>query len=151
MEYWNSGRIFAAVLFAIALAAPALAHEGAGQKALLETVVIEQRLNHRLPLDLVFRDEAGAAAPLGRYFDGRPVLLAFVYFDCPQLCPLVLEGLGRSLRLLRLAGEDYRVLAVSIDPAETPALAAQKKTASKAGAGWHFLTGAPESIAALTE
>jgi len=127
------------------------AHDADSRKALLETVVIEERLDHQLPLDLAFTDESGTRVPLRHYFDGRPVLLAFVYFDCPQLCPLVLEGLARSLRVLRLAGADYRVLAVSIDPAEKPALAGQKKAALRPTGEWHFLTGTAEAIAALTD
>jgi protein SCO1/2 len=137
-------------LLALVLVTPALAHDGDRQKALLDSVTIEERLNNQLPLDLALRDETGAAVPLRRYFTGKPVLLAFVYYDCPQLCPLVLEGLGRSLRVLRLAGEDYQVIAVSIDPAETAALAARKKKALHGAASWHFLTASVETIEALT-
>src|SRR5262249_21023346 len=100
----NRSCALAAILFTISLITPVFAHNNDGQKALLETVVIDERLGHQLPLDLAFRDENGASVQLRRYFDGKPVLLTFVYFDCPQLCPLVLEGLGRSLRVLRLAG-----------------------------------------------
>jgi protein SCO1/2 len=118
---------------------------------------IEQRLNAQVPLDLAFRDERGEAVTLKRYFDGKPVLLALVYYNCDRVCPLVLEGLARSLRPLDLAaGRDYRVVAVSIDPSEGPELAGEKKRVIAArqlrpGAesGWHLLTGAPESIDAL--
>jgi protein SCO1 len=147
----NRSCALAIIFFAISLISPAFAHNNDSQKALLETVVIDERLGHQLPLDLAFRDENGASVQLRRYFDGKPVLLAFVYFDCPQLCPLVLEGLGRSLRVLRLTGDAYRVLAVSIDPSETPALAAQKKIAMKAPGDWHFLTGSANALAALTD
>ena len=138
-------------LIAFVLVSPALAHDGDRQKALLESVAIEERLNNQLPLDLALRDETGAAVSLRHYFNGKPVLLAFVYYDCPQLCPLVLEGLGRSLRVLRLAGEDYQVIAVSIDPAETAALAARKKKAIHGAASWHFLTASAQTIEALTQ
>lgn len=136
-------------LLSVVFATPA-AFAHTGTKALLEMVKIEERLHGQLPLDLIFRDESGEPVELRRYFSGKPVLLAFVYYDCPQLCPLVLEGLGRSLRVLRLAGEDYQVLAVSIDPTETPELAARKKATSKAPPSWHFLTGQSDGIAALT-
>ena len=138
-------------LIAFVLVSPALGHDGDRQKALLESVTIEERLNNQLPLDLALRDETGAAVALRRYFNGKPVLLAFVYYDCPQLCPLVLEGLGDSLRVLRLAGEDYQVVAVSIDPAETAALAARKKKAIHGAASWHFLTASVQTIEALTQ
>lgn len=144
-------RLFTLIISFLCVVPSALAHDADRQKALLDNVRIEQRLDSQLPLDLALRDETGSHTQLRRYFNGKPVLLAFVYYDCPQLCPLVLEGLGRSLRVLRLAGADYQVLAVSIDPTETAALAAQKKASSKAPDGWHFLTGTPESIAALTQ
>lgn len=120
---------------------------------------IEQRLNAQLPLDLQFRDEAGQPVTLKRYFDGKPVLLALVYYNCDRVCPLVLEGLARSLRPLDFnAGEDYRVVAVSIDPGEGPELAREKKAVLAAhrpsedlARGWHLLTGGQPSIEALAQ
>ena len=120
---------------------------------------IEQRLNARLPLELTFRNENGEPVTLQRYFDGRPVLLALVYYNCDRVCPLVLEGLARSLRPLDFrAGEEYRVIAVSIDPDEGPRIAAEKKqilTArhSRDGSerGWHLLTGERPSIDSLAK
>jgi len=142
------GRAAALLSLIVGAAVPGLAHDENPAKG----VTIEERLNGQLPLDLAFRDESGAKVQLRRYFSsGKPVVMAFVYADCPQLCPLVLEGLGRSLRVLRLAGDDYQVMAVSIDPAETPAQAAQQKASVKAGADWHFLTGTADAINALTD
>jgi protein SCO1 len=119
---------------------------------------IEQRLDAQLPLELMFRDETGREVALAQYFDGKPVLLALVYYECPQLCPLVLDGLARSLRPLDFkAGEEYRVIAVSIDPRETPELARTKKqvlmghSRPEAGTGWHLLTGNQLSIETLAE
>jgi protein SCO1/2 len=119
---------------------------------------LEQKLDAQIPLDLVFRDETGGSVALQAYFDGRPVLLALVYYECPQLCPLVLDGLVRSLRPLSLrAGSEYRVVAVSIDPRETPALARAKKRAvigqyaRPDAAGWHLLTGEQDSIQKLAQ
>ncbi|HWO42746.1 MAG TPA: SCO family protein [Candidatus Eisenbacteria bacterium] len=122
-----------------------------------DNVAIEQRLNAEVPPDLTFTDETGQPVTLGRYFDGKPVLLALVYFDCPQLCPMVLDGLARSLRPLALkAGADYRVVAISIDPDETADLARSKKQSLMARshlepAGWHFLTGDRAAIDAVAQ
>src|SRR4029453_9409082 len=125
----------------------------------LEGIGIDQRLDESLPLALPFRDEAGRAVKLGDYFGKRPVVLALVYYNCPMLCTQVLNGLVASLNVMSLeAGKDFDVVAVSFDPRETPEMAAAKKDASltrykhpAAAAGWHFLTGSPESIAALTK
>ena len=82
----------------------------------------------RLPLDLRFRDEAGRDVRLGDYFGRRPVILALVYYGCPLLCNQVLNGLTRSLKPLSLdAGKDFEVVAVSIDPGETPELAGREE------------------------
>ena len=63
---------------------------------------------------------------LSSLFDGqRPVVLAFVYHTCPMLCSLVLDGVADAVAEtegVRL-GADYQVLAVSVDPNDTPARA----------------------------
>jgi len=140
------------LLVALVFTTPVLAHEEKPGSGALEGVALVERLGAQLPLNTTLRDETGASVRLGQYFTGRPVLLAFVYYNCPQLCPLILEGLGRSLRTLPFKERDYQVVAISIDPMETPALAAQKKQQStNAGANWHYLTGTSEAIAVLTE
>jgi protein SCO1/2 len=152
------------LLWMVVLASFAVAHDeppaqsAAGAAVAASAVTIEQRLNAQVPQELIFTDETGREVALGRYLNGKPVLLAFVYYECPQLCPLVLENLSRSLRPLDLKpGIDYRVIAVSIDPRETAALASQKKRAlmehwgPEAAAGWHFLTGDQLSIQSLAE
>lgn len=125
----------------------------------LRDVGIEQRLDENVPLDLPFRDESGAVVRLGQYFVDRPVVLALVYYECPMLCTLVLNGLVSSLKAVSLdAGSDFEVVAVSIDPDETPAMAAAKKDTylhayRRPGAadGWHFLTGDEQAIASLAD
>jgi protein SCO1/2 len=121
-------------------------------------VGFDQKLGVRLPLDLHFRDDSGRDLALGELFGRRPVILVPVYYRCPMLCNQVLNGLTRSLKPLSLdAGKGFDVVAVSIDPAETPELAAKKKAGyleryERPGteSGWHFLTGDPASIEALT-
>ena len=125
----------------------------------LRKVAFEQRLNEPLPLELPFKDENGRAVKLGDYFGRKPVVLAFVYYECPMLCTQVLNGLESALRVLNeSAGKEFDVVTVSFDARETPALAAGKKRAyldryQRAGAeqGWHFLTGDQASIDALTK
>jgi protein SCO1/2 len=122
----------------------------------LEGVGIDQRLNETLPLDLEFVDEQGSRVTLGGYFGKKPVILALVYYECPMLCTLELNGLLRALRVLPLElGKDFEIVTVSFDPGETPELAAKKKQEylaqyGRAQGGWHFLTGSQESIEALT-
>lgn len=117
-------------------------------------VGFDQKLNAKLPLDATFRDEQGRGVRLGDYFGDKPVILTPVYYRCPMLCGLELNGLLRCLRAMKLtAGEDFQVVTFSIDPREQPDLAARKRRhylaqygRPAAERGWHFLTGQQESI-----
>ena len=57
-------------------------------------------------------------------------MLALVYYECPMLCTLVLNGLASALDVLPFEpGREFEVVTVSFDPRETPELAAAKKDA----------------------
>jgi protein SCO1/2 len=126
----------------------------------LEFVGIEQHLNAEVPGDLVFRDELGNPVKLGDYFGkGRPVILNLGYYQCPMLCSELLQGLVGSMKVLTFElGKDFDVVTLSFDPRETTDMAAEKKRdimkrygRPGAGNGWHFLTGQPDQINALTK
>ena len=120
----------------------------------LQEVGIDQKLDAQIPLDLTFTDEQGRRVQLKDYFGKRPVILSFVYYDCPMLCTLVLNGLVRGLRPLSLnPAQDFEIITVSFDPKETAPLAESKKRAylnsyrrPSAEQGWHFLVGDDASI-----
>jgi protein SCO1/2 len=125
----------------------------------LAGAAFEQKINAQAPLDLAFRDEAGRPVRLGDYFGQRPVILLFAYYECPMLCTLVLNELTSTLRDVSFNPADqFEVVIVSMDPGETPEMAAAKKSAyleeyGRPGAeqGWHFLTGDQAEIAKLAE
>ena len=109
-------------------ARPESGNPSTGLPKALQDVRIEQKLDQQLPLDLVFRDESGQQVKLGQYFGQKPVVLAFVYYDCPMLCTQVLNGMVTSFRVLPFQiGKEFDVVTVSFDPRETSALAAAKK------------------------
>lgn len=130
----------------------------------LDGIDFKPTLGDRVPLDLVWRDEADSEIPLGKYFDGqKPVILVLAYYRCPMLCNLTLNGLTESLqklaeqRGLRI-GEHFTVVTISFDHRETAELAAAKKKAHVeqyghpgADAGWHFLTGDQTAIDRLAQ
>ena len=136
---------------------PVPGRPAAAQPEALRGVGFDQRLNEQVPLDLAFRDESGTPVELGSLFRGKPVILSLAYYRCPMLCTLVLNGLVGAMKALPFtAGEAYDVITVSIDPEETPALAAEKKATyleqyRRLGAehGWHFLTGDATAIEQL--
>ena len=125
----------------------------------LNTVKIDQRLGQQLPLDATFRDETGKTVKLGDYFGKKPEILSLVYYQCQILCMEDLNGLVGALEMVNLTpGKDFQVVIVSIDPAETPAIAAAKKAfyvkrygRPETAAGWHFLTGGQSDITALAK
>ena len=107
---WAAARAAAA---AIAVFGPARASASATTSGSTppspNAIGITQRLNAPLPLDVMFRDEAGNPVSLGESFRRRPVILTFAYFRCPMLCGYVQEGLLKALRALTLdAGRDSR-------------------------------------------
>jgi len=127
----------------------------------LQGVGITEKLGNQIPVDrLKFRNEQGQEVLLSSYFSqGKPVVVAMVYYECPSLCNFLLNGLTDTLKAFEwVPGKQFQVLAVSINPTETPELA-QKKKASyiasygkpEASQGWHFLTGAESQIQGLAQ
>jgi protein SCO1/2 len=119
---------------------------------------VEERLGARIPLDLTFRDEAGHPVRLRDLVTGPTVILP-VYYSCTNVCNFLQSGLASVLPAVRLKpGEEYRVLSVSFDETETPAMAARAKrlhlgsmNAPFPADGWCFLTGDLQDIRRLTD
>jgi protein SCO1 len=159
-----AGMLLAAATSGLAQVAP-YGEKSMGEPAqdrlpdILNTVKIEQRLGKPLPLDAPFVDETGKAVKLGDYFGKHPVILSLVYYQCQILCAEDLNGLVGALEMVHLApGKDFQIVIVSIDPAETPAMAAMKKAMyvkrygrPETADGWHFLTGGQPAIKALAD
>ena len=137
--------------------APARAEDAVPKE--LADVGIDERPGAVLPQDLVFCNQDGRTVRLGDYL-GReqPTIFVLAYYRCPMLCSLVLNGLTKGLRQATWrVGERFRVVTVSIDPADTPELAKAKRENQIAayghpvdGAGWDFLVGDAAGIQRLT-
>jgi protein SCO1/2 len=124
----------------------------------LKNVEVEQHLNQKLPLDALFVDDTGKAVRLGDYFGKHPAILTLVYYNCPMLCSEEMDGLASALEMVKMnPGKDFEIIVISIDPSETPALAAKKKAfyvkrygRPETANGWHFLTGQQPAIDAVS-
>ncbi len=134
------------------------AHDAMPHGAEVTTLVgFDQRLGAQVPHDLVLRDEQGQRVRVGDLLGSKPVILALAYFECETLCPLVRHGLVEAVRPLAFAaGDEFDVIMVSIDPAETAEVALRAKTETVAqygrGArGWHFLTGEHAAVDTLAD
>src|SRR5207302_5180294 len=93
----------------------------------VQNVGIDQKLGDQVNLNLPVKDENGNATTLGAYFGKHPVILVMAYYECPNLCTMVMNGVLGSVKALPFtAGKDYEVVSVSINPNEKSALAKQK-------------------------
>lgn len=126
----------------------------------LKKIDVEEHLGDTLPLDLHFTNEAGENVTLGQYFsDGKPVILILGYYECPRLCNLVFNGVSEVITKINWTiGDQYRIVTVSINPDETPELAAAKKKnywqtlgTDADPAAWTFLIGQQDQITMLAD
>jgi protein SCO1/2 len=119
---------------------------------------INEKLGKQVALDAVLKDESGNDVTLRQLID-KPTILAFIYFQCPGICPLLLNGVADVLNQITLQpGKDFQVIAVSFDPRDTPEMARQKQInylnqmkrpfPPKA---WRFLTGDGQATRAVTD
>ncbi|OZI60846.1 SCO family protein [Bordetella genomosp. 11] len=112
------------------------------------------------------RDQDGRSVAIADYLGKGPVIFVLGYYRCPMLCSTLMDAV---LERVRGVAVPFQVVAVSIDPSETPADAARKYgyysglmnaggpaptgpgTAAPDAARLHLLTATPAAIAALTD
>jgi protein SCO1/2 len=132
---------------------------GANEKPpAIEDVGVTEHLGEKIDLSIPFVDDEGKEVTLAKYMHpGRPLLLALVYFECPNLCNYQINGLTNAFRKMDWdIGDKFDFVAISINSKETPAIAAAKKAnyvksygRLASAQGWHFLTGSAENIAKI--
>jgi protein SCO1 len=121
-------------------------------------VGIDEKLGSVVALDTVLKDENGNDVTLRQYID-RPTILMFNYFRCPGICPVLINGTIDTINRMQVVpGKDYRLIAVSFDPTDTPGLAREKKAnylnqmkRPFSPDDWHFLTGTEENTRAVAD
>lgn len=163
----SARRILAALLAAATLPCYAAAHTveeprtgkgGTSQRQEDAATGLDERLGAKIPLDLTFRDETGKPVKLSELVTGPTIILP-VYYSCTHECSLLQQGLASALtEVKRKPGAEYRVISVSFDETETPAMAARAKRMYLTSMGtpfpedgWWFLTGDAPEIRRLTE
>ena len=83
-------------------------------------------------------------------YAGKAVLVTFVYVNCPDICPLIVDNLVRVKDRLGPAGKRLRIVAVSVDPVgDTPAAVKRFLTAHRAAKDVDYLIGSPDALAAV--
>lgn len=149
-------RVLALVLFALSVTALQAAQPLPVE---LEGVGVTEHIGEQIPLDLQFINEQGERVTLGTHFKQghKPVVLMLVYYTCPMICNMTLNAFTKGIKDLDWTpGQEYEIVTVSIDPTETPELAASKKQnylndyGRPAGAtGWHWYVGEEPMIRQL--
>ena len=162
MSTSTSTRLFKRHLFPLALAFVVYGNLAQAQELreipVLKEVGIDEQLGQEIPKELRFYNHHGESITLESLFeDGKPVILTLNYANCPMLCNLQLTGLVKVLgELDETAGEEIRVVTVSIDPAEELKDAADVRyrylqAYDRPSADWNFLVGEQKAITSLTE
>ncbi|MEX0609348.1 MAG: SCO family protein [Balneolaceae bacterium] len=131
------------------LSQPANAQVNREEPDALQNLGIDEHLGDIIPLDARFATSTGDSVEIGDLLEeGKPVLLNPLYYDCPMLCGLVIDGVINVVEKMEWKpGKEFTVISFSIDPKEDAELAAQSKQNYLSGMdnsvtdGWHFLTG----------
>jgi len=150
-----------AAIVAVALLGSSLVRaEGsaAPETAAPAPVELDEKLGQNVPLDIELFDEGGHPVLLRQLID-RPTLLTLNYFGCGGLCTPMLQDLSRVLNEIRLQPDkDFRVLTVSFDPRDTPAIATAKRDnyfrqlkRPFPPTAWRFLTGPEANTRRVTD
>ena len=162
----SSNRAALARLLIAALAIYLLGTIGAAAQTISDSVPILQKVNvvehlgDTIPLDVAVTNDVGEKVMMGRYFTpGRPVVLVLAYYECPMLCNLVMNSLTQTAKQLSwLPGQEYQIVTVSINPAESFSLARGKKDnyirdfgQPEAAAGWDFCIAAEDQSRKLAD
>jgi protein SCO1/2 len=151
--HWTRALLALTAALAAPVRAQLPAHETPRE---LEGVGIEEKLGQKIDLSLEFIGEDGYPHALREYFShGKPVILNLVYYSCPMLCTLVLNGQTEALRAIpQTAGKDFEIVTVSIDPTDNYKLAQAKRAAylesyERSREGWHFLADYQNNVSRL--
>lgn len=138
----------------------------------MQDVAVKEHLGEKIDLNLQFTDSAdGQKHALKDYFqNGKPTILNLVYYECPMLCTMVLNGLSAGLKGLDWSiGDQFNVLTISIDPKDDIGDAEQKRNVyvkdylttaqgsvvsrneATTKSGWHFFTADETSVKTLAD
>jgi protein SCO1/2 len=145
-------------LFSVWILFMIFALAGDAQTRTSSDIGIDEKLGARVAIGAALRDESGKPVTLRQYLD-KPTILMFNYFRCPGICPVMINSMVDAVNRMQLEpGKDYRLIAVSFDPTDTPGLAREKKAnylnqmrRPFSPDSWHFLTGDPENVKVVTD
>jgi len=90
-----------------------------------------------------------------RDYAGKPLLVSMIFTSCHHVCPTTTRHLDNAVRAARaaLGEQSFEVVTIGFDAVrDTPdAMSAFARAQGIAAGGWRFLSGSPETIAAVSE
>ena len=149
-------------MFSLAFASPHTSVYNQNLQKANEDLGVQEKLGTMVSPKIEFRDETNQIVTLDTYFNKKnPVIITPVYYLCPHLCGLVLNGVADAInqeKSLKL-GKDYEIVTITMNPDEDYKIATDKKKEylklltnlseadlKVAESGWHFLTGTSNNI-----
>lgn len=120
-------------------------------------VGVDEKTGEFISGDILLFDADGDTLTISDLlYKGKPLILNLVYYECPMLCSLVMNGILKSLQGINWTpGKEFNVLTVSIDPEETPKIASTYKSAyydslNIINNGWYFTVSNESNIQKLS-
>lgn len=153
---WRKRLSVCIVLFGLAQIASAA---GGPQEQSLTAAGFQQNIGEKLAVGTKFLDDNGLVTTLNDALNGKPAILVFAWYDCPNLCSILLDDLTANLEKLSWqAGKEYSLVVIGIDPGQgvEEAAAVRRRLAKRlkrpaSEEGWHFLSGGKQEISLLAE
>jgi protein SCO1/2 len=147
--------IFILTIFTTTLSAQEMVQSDLIKKD-IEIGIIEN-LGDTIPMNLWFLNETSDTVTLGQLIN-KPTILFFVYFDCPNLCSPLMDGVADVVSKMDLSlGKDYQIITISFNTKDTPEKAREKKVnfvqkiSKENQKSWFYLTGIQQNINTVTE
>jgi len=131
------------VLSGDVLAEAASHDKHAAHRAAMQNTRYETTTAHYSVPDVQLIDQSGARVELQSLLESdEPLALNFIFTTCTTICPVMTATFAQMRRELGEAGDDLRLVSISIDPEyDRPETLRAYAEQFRAGAGWEFLTG----------
>ncbi|HEY9120023.1 MAG TPA: hypothetical protein VIN33_09710, partial [Marinobacter sp.] len=103
---------FARVQLVVILLACTAAQGAPSSEQNLNAVAFDQKVGRSLPEGVSFKNRNGEDVALSTLAGEKPLVLVMSWFECPNLCPMLLDNLAESAKKLPFGNDRYNVAAI---------------------------------------
>lgn len=110
-------------------------------------------VGNNLEGNFVFTDQNGARFDVRAWFD-KPMVVSFVFTNCPVVCPAITSSLSKIVKENRdRLGRDFRILTISFDTAkDTPDVMLKfGQNFTDDFTNWKFITGSEGTVKSFAD